>query len=69
MSVSDPRFNPLLPPYRQLSRRRETMLAFLNLLQEKYGGVRQYLKHHLGLTDEDIATIRSNILTTGNARL
>ncbi|TFK64054.1 hypothetical protein BDN72DRAFT_872181 [Pluteus cervinus] len=49
--------------------RRETMLAFLNLLQEKYGGVHQYLKQNLGLTDEDIATIRSNILTTGNARL
>jgi len=42
--------------------RPETMLAFLQLLQEKYGGVEEYLKRHAQLTDEDIATIRRNLL-------
>lgn len=39
------------------------MLAFLSLLEEKYGGVEEYLKGVVQLTDEDISTIRSNILT------
>jgi len=38
------------------------MLAFLSLLGEKYGGVEEYLKGVVQLTDEDISTIRSNIL-------
>jgi len=43
--------------------RPDTMLAFLNLLQEKYGGVKQYLKTHTQLSDEDIAIIQQNILS------
>lgn len=39
------------------------MLAFLSLLEEKYGGVEGYLKGVVQLTDEDISAIRSNILT------
>ena len=39
------------------------MLAFLSLLDEKYGGVEGYLKSVTQLTDEDISTIRSNILS------
>ena len=39
------------------------MLAFLSLLEEKYGGVEGYLKGIVQLTDEDVSTIRSNILT------
>jgi hypothetical protein len=39
------------------------MLAFLSLLEEKYGGVEGYLKGVVQLTDEDVSTIRSNILT------
>lgn len=39
------------------------MLAFLLLLEEKYGGVERYLKDVVRLTDEDILIVRSNILT------
>jgi hypothetical protein len=39
------------------------MLAFLSLLNEKYGGVEGYLKGVAHLTDEDISIIRSNILS------
>ena len=39
------------------------MLAFLSLLEEKYSGVEGYLKDVVQLSDEDISTIRSNILT------
>jgi len=42
--------------------RQETILAFLELLQSKYGGVEQYLKQHAGFTDGDIAKFRENIL-------
>jgi len=42
--------------------RPDTMLAFLSLLEEKYGGVKGYLKGVVQLTGEDISTIRSNIL-------
>jgi len=41
----------------------EVMLAFLNLLQEKYGGVEQYLKHYAQLSDEDVVIIRQNLLS------
>jgi hypothetical protein len=42
--------------------RPETILAFLELIQSKYGGVEQYLKQHAGFTDGDIAKFRENIL-------
>ncbi|KAF9651766.1 hypothetical protein BDM02DRAFT_3090662 [Thelephora ganbajun] len=42
--------------------RPDTMLAFLSLLKERYGGVEGYLKDVIQLTDGDISTIRSNIL-------
>ena len=38
------------------------MLAFLSLLEEKYGGVEDYLRSVVRLTDEDISTVRSNIM-------
>ena len=38
------------------------MLAFLRMLEDRYGGVEQYLKNVVGLTDDDIATIRRNFL-------
>ncbi|KAF9266334.1 hypothetical protein L218DRAFT_997113 [Marasmius fiardii PR-910] len=44
--------------------RKETMTAFLALLDEKYGGVEQYLKTILELTDEDINIIRNNLLSS-----
>jgi len=45
-----------------LAYRPETMLAFLLLLEEKYGGVEEYLRSVVRLTDEDISIVRSNIL-------
>jgi hypothetical protein len=41
-----------------------TMLAFLDLLDqdEKYSGVEGYVRRFTGLGDEDIATIRRNLL-------
>ena len=42
--------------------RKEIMIAFLKVIEEKYGGVENYLRTHVLLTDDDIATIRRNIL-------
>ncbi|CAL1700431.1 unnamed protein product [Somion occarium] len=48
--------------------RSETMLAFLALLREKYGGVREYLKKYVHLSDQDIDIIRQNMLAlSGNS--
>ncbi|KII95039.1 hypothetical protein PLICRDRAFT_48010 [Plicaturopsis crispa FD-325 SS-3] len=47
--------------------RPETMIAFLRLLEEKYGGVDGYLKKYVGFGDEDIAIIRRNILVDATA--
>ncbi|KAJ7284058.1 protein-tyrosine phosphatase-like protein [Mycena rebaudengoi] len=44
-----------------------TMSAFLDMLEEKYSGVEEYVKRFTGLSDEDIATIRSNILVPAPA--
>jgi len=49
--------------------RHDTMVAFLKMLEEKYGGVREYLKRYIKLSDDDIDTIRNHILITGNSRL
>jgi hypothetical protein len=43
------------------------MSAFLDMLEEKYSGVEEYVKRFTGLSDEDIATIRSNILVPAPA--
>ncbi|KZT24581.1 hypothetical protein NEOLEDRAFT_1094430, partial [Neolentinus lepideus HHB14362 ss-1] len=42
--------------------RPETMIAFLGLLRDKYGGVAEYLRRYVGLTDGDIETIKHNML-------
>ncbi|KAJ7587133.1 tyrosine phosphatase family-domain-containing protein [Mycena floridula] len=42
--------------------RHETMLGFLAVLQEKYGGAEGYAKVVLGLSDDDLAIIRRNVL-------
>ncbi|KAI0057609.1 hypothetical protein BV25DRAFT_1831060 [Artomyces pyxidatus] len=44
-----------------LSSRPETMLAFLKLVDEKYGGAEGYAKRYCGLDDDDIVTIRRNL--------
>jgi hypothetical protein len=38
------------------------MIAFLKLIEEKYGGVENYLRTYVLLTDDDISTIRRNFL-------
>ncbi|KAF8622112.1 hypothetical protein AX15_007247 [Amanita polypyramis BW_CC] len=40
----------------------ETMMAFLDLLDNKYGGVEKYVKQFIGFSDADIARVRENIL-------
>lgn len=45
------------------------MIAFFNLLEEKYGGVEAYIKSHTGLTDEDLKTIRSNLIVASKSRM
>ena len=45
-----------------LKLRKEVMIAFLELLSSKYGGVEQYLKNVVELSENDITTIRNNIL-------
>jgi len=49
--------------------RHETMIAFLELLESKYGGAEGYIKHYVGLSEHDINTIRNNILVPGDSRL
>jgi len=39
------------------------MLAFLDLLEEKYGGAEGYLENYLGFSDEDVTTIRKALLS------
>jgi Tyrosine phosphatase family len=42
--------------------RKETMQAFITMLNERYGGVEEYVRRTCGLTDQDIAIIRQNLL-------
>jgi hypothetical protein len=44
------------------SRRKETMQAFIMMLNERYGGVEEYARRTCGLTDQDIVIIRQNLL-------
>ncbi|KZT71481.1 hypothetical protein DAEQUDRAFT_736668 [Daedalea quercina L-15889] len=48
--------------------RRETMLAFLTLLRDRYGGVEGYINTFAGLSPEDIQRIRTNLLVPTNGR-
>ncbi|KAF7355628.1 hypothetical protein MSAN_01480100 [Mycena sanguinolenta] len=41
-----------------------TMLAFLDLLDEKYAGAEEYVRCFAGLSAEDIVTIRRNLLVS-----
>ncbi|EKM79889.1 hypothetical protein AGABI1DRAFT_113143 [Agaricus bisporus var. burnettii JB137-S8] len=49
--------------------RHETMTAFLELLQDKYGGVDTYVKNYLGLSDDDVCKIQENILVSSSSHL
>ena len=39
------------------------MIAFLHMLQDRYGGAEAYMKNVVGLSAEDIATIKRNFLS------
>lgn len=39
----------------------DTMHGFLELLEQRWGGVEGYMKEELGLTDRDIRIIRANL--------
>jgi len=45
-----------------LGSRHETMIAFLDMLEKKYGGTEKYLSQYLGFSQGDVMTIRCNIL-------
>ena len=45
------------------------MLAFLELLQEKYGGAKGYIREICGLTDDDIQIIRQNLITKAGSQV
>lgn len=45
------------------------MMAFLALLQDKYGGVESYVQKYVDLSGEDIEAIRKNILISTNSHL
>jgi hypothetical protein len=38
------------------------MQAFMMMLDERYGGVEEYVRRICGLTDQDIVIIRQNLL-------
>ncbi|KAH9983573.1 tyrosine phosphatase family-domain-containing protein [Russula compacta] len=40
----------------------ETMQAFIQMLDERYGGVKEYVRRACSLTDQDIVIIRQNLL-------
>jgi protein tyrosine/serine phosphatase len=48
--------------HNMLSSRAETMQAFITMLDERYGGVKEYVRRMCGLTDQDITTIQQNLL-------
>ncbi|PPQ70449.1 hypothetical protein CVT26_013943 [Gymnopilus dilepis] len=49
--------------------RHETMMAFLNHLEEKYGGAVEYLKHYVGFSEEEISRIKNNLLVPVSSHL
>jgi len=42
------------------------MEAFLHLLEDKYGGAEGYIRKYVGLSNEDIATIKDHLLVPAN---
>lgn len=49
--------------------RHGTMQSFLKYFQEKYGGAEAYIRRYVGLTDDEIATIKRHILIPGISHL
>ena len=46
---------------RMVGSRKDVMLATIQMIGGKYGGVEGYLRNHSGLKDEDLQRIRKNI--------
>jgi len=46
-----------------------TMTAFLELLQNKYGGAEEYVKQYGKLSGDDIAIIRRNLIVQSHSRI
>ena len=42
--------------------REETMQAFIKMLDERYGGVKEYVRRMCSLEDQDMAIIQQNLL-------
>ncbi|KAL5349790.1 hypothetical protein ACLOAV_004823 [Pseudogymnoascus australis] len=47
-----------------LSARSENMMATLKMIRETYGGAEAYIREQCGLSDEEIAQIRSSLVVT-----
>ncbi|EAU84322.2 hypothetical protein CC1G_01318 [Coprinopsis cinerea okayama7 len=45
--------------------RHETMMAVLKHIEERYGGAENYIKRYVGLSDEELETVRNNLLVPG----
>lgn len=45
------------------------MQVFLKHLDEKYGGAEGYIRDYVGLSDEDVATIKKNMMIPGTPKL
>lgn len=59
-SVEKDGFNNLV------SSRCETMLATLNIIDRKFGGIENYLKTYVGLSENDLKTIYFNLIQSEN---
>lgn len=46
--------------FKSISFRHEVMMALLNLIQERYGGVESYLMKHANMSKNDLESIRQN---------
>lgn len=49
-----------------VSSRCETMLATLSIIDRKFGGIENYLKTYVGLTEDDLKTIYFNLIQSEN---
>ncbi|KAJ7072922.1 protein-tyrosine phosphatase-like protein [Mycena amicta] len=44
------------------SSKKESMRAILDMIREEYGGAAEYLRNKVGLTEEDVQTVRKNLV-------
>jgi len=46
-----------------------TMNAFLELLQNKYGGAEEYVKRYAKLSDDDVVIVKRNLIVQSHCRI